>query len=135
MIESSEVRQLCPSISFFFARLGASLGSFNTHCPPIECFVSRDSSLGFVLADLHHLLHQPLNWFKEMVGEREVVSEVRSGELETGLSSSDNPVEAKVHTAASSPLLRGWREVRSFHALKEDCALDANTLFRFRDKF
>ena len=88
-----------------------------------------------MLVDLHPLLHQSLNWFKEMVGEREVVSEVRSGELETGLSSSDNPVEAKVHTAASSPLLRGWREVRSFHALKEDCALDANTLFRFRDKF
>ena len=77
VIESSEVRQLCPSISFFFAHLGASLGSFSTHCPPIEGFVSRGSSLGFVLADLHHLLHQSLNWFKEMVGEREVVSEVR----------------------------------------------------------
>jgi len=135
MIESSEVRQLCPSISFFFARLGASLGSFNTHCPPIEGFISRGSCLGFVLADLHNLLHQPLNWFKEMVGEREVVSKVRSSELEIGLSSSDDLVEAEVDTAASSPSLRGRREVRSFHALREDCALDADTLFRFRDRF
>ena len=77
MIESSEVRQLYPSISFSFAHLGASLGSFSTHCPIIEGFVSRGSNLGFVLADLHHLLHQSLNWFKEMVGEREVVSKVR----------------------------------------------------------
>ena len=107
MVESSKVRKLCPSISFFFARLGASLGSFSTHCPPIEGFVSSGSSLGFLLANLHPLLHQSLNWFKEMVGERDVVSEVRSSELETGLSSSDDPIEAEVDTVASDPLLPG----------------------------
>ena len=103
MVENSEVRQRCPSVSFFFTRLGAYLGSFSSHCPPIEGFVSRDSSLGLVLVDLYPLLHQSLNWFKEMVGEREVVSEVRSSELEMGLSSSDDPVEEEGDTVAFGP--------------------------------
>ena len=135
MVGSFEVRQLCPSISFFFARLGASIGSFSTYCPPIEGFMSRDSSLGFVLTDLHPLLYQSLNWFREMVGKREVVSEVWSSELETGLLSSDDLVEAEVDTAAFCPSLFGPRDIRSFHALREECALDADTLFSFRDRF
>ena len=130
MFENSEVRQHCPSFSFLFARLGASLGSFYTHCPPIEGFVSRDNSLGFVLADLFPLLHQSVNWSEKLVSGRGVMSEVRSSELETGLSSSDDPIEAEVDTAASS-----WREIRAFHALREECALDTNNLFRFRDRF
>ena len=65
--------------------------------------MSRDSHLGFVLADLYPLLHHSLNWFREMVGEREMVFEVRSSELKTRLSSSAEPVEAKVDTAASDP--------------------------------
>ena len=56
MFENFEVRQHCPSISFLFACLGASLGSFYTHCTPIEGFVSRDNGLGFVLANLFPLL-------------------------------------------------------------------------------
>ena len=35
MVGSSEVRIACPSISFFFARLGGSLGVF----PNVEDFV------------------------------------------------------------------------------------------------
>ena len=135
MVESSEVRQLYPSISFFFAHLGVTFGSFSTQCPPIEGLVSRGSNLGFVLADLHLLLHQSLNWFKEMVSEREVVSKVRSSELKTGLSSSNDPVKVEVDTAASGPSFPGRREVRSFHAFREECALDADTLFRFKDRF
>ena len=79
--------------------------------------MSRGSSLGFLLVDLHPLLHQSLNWFKEMVGEREVVSEVRSNELETGLSSSDDPVKAEVDTAAFGPLLPGRKEISLFMPL------------------
>ena len=44
--------------------------------------------------------------------EREAMSEVRSSKLETGLSSSGDPVEGD--TAVSNP-----REVRPFYALKE----------------
>jgi len=58
------------------------------------------------------------------------MSEVRSSELETRLSSSDDHDEAKVDIAASSR-----REIRAFHAFREECALDTDTLFRFRDRF
>ena len=56
------------------------------------------------------------------------MSEVRSSELETGLSLSDDPVEGG--TAISAP-----REVRAFYALNEECGLDDNTLGRFKDRF
>ena len=60
--------------------------------------------------------------------EQEIMSEVRSSELETGLSSSDNLVEED--TAVSIA-----REVRAFYALEEVCGLDIDTLGRFRDRF
>ena len=56
------------------------------------------------------------------------MSEVRSSKLETRLSSSDRPVERA--TAVSTP-----QEVRAFHALKEVCGLNGDTLSRFKDKF
>nr|XP_023924366.1 uncharacterized protein LOC112035768 [Quercus suber] len=56
------------------------------------------------------------------------MSEIRSSELETGLSSSGNPVEED--TVVSTP-----REVRTFYTFKEVCGLDANTLGRFKDRF
>ena len=56
------------------------------------------------------------------------MSEVRSSELETELSSSGDLVEGD--TAVSTP-----REVRAFHALEEVCGLDANTLGRFKNTF
>ena len=61
MVESFEVGQLCPTISFLFTYLGASLGSFSTHCPLTEGFVPSGSNLGYVVADLHPLQHQSLN--------------------------------------------------------------------------
>ena len=60
--------------------------------------------------------------------KREIMSEVRSSELETELSSSGDLVEGD--TAVSTP-----REVRAFHALEEVCGLDANTLGRFKNIF
>ena len=60
--------------------------------------------------------------------KREIMSEVRSSELETELSSSGDLVEGD--TAVSTP-----REVRAFHALEEVCGLDVNTLGRFKDIF
>ena len=56
------------------------------------------------------------------------MSEVRSSELDTGLSSSDGPVEGD--TAVSIP-----RQVRAFYALNEECGLDADTVARFKDRF
>ena len=56
------------------------------------------------------------------------MSEVKSSELETGLSSSGDPMEGD--TAVSNP-----REVKAFYALKEEYGLDADTLGRFKDRF
>ena len=54
--------------------------------------------------------------------------EVRSSEVETELSSSDDPVEGD--TAVSA-----LREVRAFYALEEVCGLDGETLSRFKGRF
>ena len=56
------------------------------------------------------------------------MSEVRSSELDTGLSSSGEPVEGD--TAVSTP-----REVRAFYVLEEVCGLDVETVGRFRNRF
>ena len=78
------------------------------------------------MADLLPLLRQSIDWFWDLV--REAMSEVRSSELEIGLSLSDDPVEGDI--AVSNP-----REVRAFYTFKEECGLDADTLGRFKDRF
>ena len=60
--------------------------------------------------------------------EQGTMSEVRSSELNTGLSSSGEPMEGD--TVVSTP-----REVRAFYALKEAYELDPDTMGRFRDRF
>ena len=122
MVGSSEVRIACPSIYFLFVRLGGSLGVF-AH---IDNFVFKGNSLGVVLIELCHLLRQSLDWFEGLVREQGIMSEVRSNELDTGLSSSGDPVEGD--TIVSTP-----REVRTFYALEEVCGLDADTVARFKD--
>ena len=62
------------------------------------------------------------------MGDRIVMLEVRSSELETGLSSSDDPIEEDI--TASTPRL-----VTAFSALEEECGLDAETFSKFRDRF
>ena len=122
MVSSFEVRIACPSISFLFARLGGIFRGF----PHLENLISEGNSLGVVVADLLPLLRQSIDWFWDLV--REAMSEVKSSELETGLSSSGDPV--KGDTAVSTP-----HEVRTFYALNEECGLDNDTLGRFKDRF
>ena len=74
------------------------------------------------------MLSQSINWFERLVSERERMSEVRSSELETGLSFSNDLVEGDI--AVSVPT-----KVRAFHALEEVCALDDETLSRFKNRF
>ena len=114
------------SLNFFPFRMfgGGSLGVF----PNVEDFVFEGNSLGVVLAELCPLLYQSIDWFEGQVKERGTMSEVRSSELDTGLSSSGEPVEGD--TAVSNP-----RKVRAFYALKEVCGLDAEIVARFRDRF
>ena len=62
--------------------------------------------------------------------EQGEMSEVRSSELKTGLSSSDDPVEMWDDTAVSVP----W-EVRAFSTLGEECGLDVEILSTFIQRF
>ena len=86
------------------------------------------NSLTLVLTDLFPLLHQSIDWFKDLVSDRKVMSEVRSSELETRLSSSDDPMGED--TTISTP-----KVVMDFSALDEECSLDVETLSRFKDRF
>ncbi|KAM4109597.1 hypothetical protein ACJW30_03G131800 [Castanea mollissima] len=128
MVNSAEVRVTCPSVSFFFACLGASLGASCAFLPLVGNFAFKGSGLGVVLGELSPMLCQSINWFESLVSKRRVMSEVRSSELETGLSSSNDPVEGD--TTVSVP-----GEVRAFHALGEMCGLDGEMLSRFKDRF
>ena len=64
------------------------------------------------------------------MSERVAMSEVRSSELETRLSSSDDTVKMGDDTTVSIP-----REVRAFTTLGEECGLDAEILSRFSQRF
>lgn len=146
MVDFSEDRNLCPSVSFFFARLGAFLETSSGHRPYVGLFVSRDSLFKPILTDLYPLLHQSLNWYCLLCaisveeGQRSVV---RSSEMETNLSSSDKPVEMEIDTATSKPSSSkpfsskpsSSKMPRSFDALNKPCGLDKDMLFRFRDRF
>lgn len=83
------VRSNCPSISIFFAWLSSLLEVVGRQRPKVGLFVARDCSfrfsLGFLFFPLvHHSVGttQPLIMFKD--------DEVRSSDLETGLSSSED---------------------------------------------
>ena len=56
MVSSSEARIACPSISFLFMRLGASLGVSHSFSPLSEGFVFKGNSLNVVLVELLPLL-------------------------------------------------------------------------------
>ena len=123
MVSSSEVWVACPSVSFFFDRLGAALGVSGDFFPLIGDYLFEGCGLSVVLGELSPILGQSLAWFE---GETRRMSEVRSSELDTGLSSSGGPVEGD--TAVSTP-----RQVRAFYALNEECGLDTDTVARFKD--
>ena len=125
MVNSFEVRVACLSVSFFFARLRAALGVFSDFLPLVGDFIFAGYGLSVVLGKLSPILEQSIAWFE---GETKRMSEVRSSELEIGLSFSGGPKGGD--TAVSAP-----RVVRAFHALEEVCGLDADTVGRFEDRF
>ena len=125
MVSGSKVRVICPSVSFFFARLGVALGLSGDFLPLVGDFVFVGCGLSVVIGELSPILGQSLAWFE---GETRRMAEVWFSELETGLSSSGGPEGGD--TAVSAP-----RVVRVFHALKEVCGLDEETVSRFKDRF
>ena len=125
MVSGSKVRVVCPSVSFFFARLGVALSVFGDFLPLVGDFIFVGCGLNLVIGELSPILGQSLAWFE---GETRRMAEVRSSELETGLSSSGGPKVGD--TVVSAP-----RVVRAFHALEEVYGLDADTIDRFKDRF
>ena len=130
MVSDSEVRVACPSITFFFARLGAALGVSSDFLPLVGDFVFVGCGLSAVLGELSLILSQSIAWLE---GEMKRMSEVRSNELETRLSSNGSLVKGDI--AISTP-----RAVRAFYALEEVCGLDSNTValkigFNFQNEF
>ena len=125
MVSNSEVMVACPSVSFFFARLGVALGVSGDFLPLVRDFIFMGCGLSVVLGELSPILGQSIAWFE---GEMRRMSEVRSSELETGLSSSGGPEEGD--TTVSIPPM-----VKAFYALEEVCGLDTNTVSRFKDRF
>ena len=62
---------MCPSVSFLFARLGASLDTSCAFLPLVVNFFFKGSGLGAVLGELFLVLSQSINWFEGLVGEKE----------------------------------------------------------------
>ena len=76
MVDSSEVRVMCPSVSFLFARLGASLDTSSASLPLIGNFVFKGCGLGVVVGELFLVLSQSINWFGGLIEERKRMSKV-----------------------------------------------------------
>ena len=56
MVSGSEVRAICPSVSFFFARLEATLGVSGDFLPLVGDFVFAGCSLSLVIGELSPIL-------------------------------------------------------------------------------
>ena len=107
MVDYSNIRRTSPSVAFFFARLGASLGFSSAHCSRVRDFVLGDGNLGLVLGDLYPLLHRSLDWFRtvrKVLRRERMGSKIRSSDLETGLSSSTSTDGVKIDIVTFIPM-------------------------------
>ena len=126
--------QECPSISFFFARLGVFLEYSTGRRPQVGLFVSHSTTLRPILFSLYPLILRSLiQHHLEMVTVEYRENDIRLSELETGLSSNAEPLckmvdttASKLPSSSSSPLL---------HALSEICSLKEKHLNGFRKIF
>ena len=87
MVDYSFVRVNCPLISFLFALLGRLLEIMEGEClKGISLFVGEDYPHRFVISSLFPLVSYSARVARSLKMSREV----KSSELEMGLSSSDN---------------------------------------------
>ena len=56
MVSGSKVRVVCPSVSFFFARLGDALGVFGDFLPLVGDFIFAGYGLSVVIGELSPIL-------------------------------------------------------------------------------
>ena len=102
MVGFEHLSQKCPSVSFFFTRLGFFLEHSSGWRPQLGLFVSRSSAIRPVLFTLYPLIRQSLvRYYLEMDPIEYRVDDVRSNELETSLSSNAESLNQLVDTAVS----------------------------------
>ena len=114
-----------PLSVFFLCSFRGCFRCLDDFLPLVRDFIFVGFGLSLVIGELSPILGQSLAWFE---GETRRMAEVRSSELETGLSFSSDPEGGD--TVVSAP-----RVVRAFHALNEVCGLDDETVGRFKDGF
>ena len=121
MVNYSFVKVDCPSVSFLFAHLGCLLEIVEgEHLKGVSFFVGEDCPYRFIISSLFALVSRSARVarFLKMSGE------VRSIELEMGLSSS-NDCEVPEVTSPSTP----------YNAWNIPCALLGKDEKRIRDRF
>ena len=91
------LEQLAPLCLFFFARLGVALSVSGDFLPLVGDFIFMGCGLSLVIGELSPILGQSLAWFE---GETRRMAEVRSSELETGLSSNGDPEGGDIAVSA-----------------------------------
>ena len=134
MVGFEFLSQECPSVSFFFARLEVFLEYFLGRRPQVGLFMSRFSILRPILLSLYPLIHQSLiKLHSKMATIEYLVDDVRSSELETGLSSNVESLSKVVDTAASK--FPSSSSLCSLHSLLESCSLKERHLNGFRKRF
>ena len=87
MVDYSLVRSDYPSISFFFVHLCGLLESIDRRRLGVGLFVGRDCPYRLVLLSISPLVHRSVGIAQTLAMSGE---EVRSSELETSLSSSED---------------------------------------------
>ena len=146
MVDFAFIRKETPSVSFFFARLGVFLESSSGHHPHVSLFVPRDCrALRPILTSLFPLICRFLiAHHLEMTAIEYRDSDIRTSELETGLSSSgettDKNFEIVVLKSPSSSKPSSSSKTSSsssipFHAFFESCLLESRHLKSIRKIF
>ena len=121
MVDYSSVRVDCPSVAFLFACLGCLLKVVEGEILKwFSFFVGEDCPHRFVLSSLFPLVSRSTMVAKLL----KISGEVRSSELEMGLSSSDGRVIPTV-TSPSTPY-KAWNIL---------CALSRKDKKQIRDRF
>ena len=87
MVYLSLVRRECPSVSFFFARLGVFLEKSGRKHPRVRSFLPRDcAAFRPMLLDFYPLIRHSLISYHVEMGDSEI--ETRVSEFESNSSSS-----------------------------------------------
>ena len=121
MVDYSFVKVDCPSVAFLFTHLGCLLEVIEGECLKwVSFFMGEDYPHRFVLSSLFPLVSHSTRVAKSL----KMSGEVRSSELETGLSSSDDRVSPEV-TSPSTP----------YKAWNVPCALSGKDEKWIRDRF